>query len=131
MSNLCRFCGKELKNPQARFCPACGRQLVPPDASHPAGAKRHPPSPPPLCAQEQPHLVIRVPGQPLQEIALGKMSYTIGRRPDNDIVLPLKYVSGHHGRLERRETGQGAAWHFADLGSTNGTFVNGQRAQSA
>ena len=132
MSNLCRFCGKELKNPQARFCPACGRQLVPPDASHPegarpAGAKRYPPGPLPPCAQEQPHLVIRVPGQPLQEIALDKMSYTIGRRPDNDIVLPLKYVSGHHGRLERR----GTAWHFTDLGSTNGTFANGQRAQSA
>ena len=29
MSKFCRFCGKELRNPQARFCPACGRRLAP------------------------------------------------------------------------------------------------------
>ena len=122
MSSFCNFCGQELKNPNARFCPTCGRPLVPT-------------APPPLIpptggeegggVHEQPRLVIRVTGQPLQEAPLDRVALTIGRSPDNDIVLPPRYVSGHHGRLEQRDT----AWHYLDLGSTNGTFVNGQRVQ--
>jgi len=114
MPRFCRFCGKELKNPQARFCPACGRQLTPT-------------GPPGKGAPEHPRLVIRVPGQPLQEVPLDRPTLTIGRKPDNDIVLPLDYVSGHHGVLSRR----GTLWHYVDQGSTNGTFVNGRRVQSA
>ena len=114
MPRFCRFCGKALKNPQARFCPACGRRLAP------AG-------PPDKEAREQPRLVIRIPGQPLRETPLDRPAFTIGRKPDNDIVLSPNYISGHHGRLERR----GTLWHYVDLGSANGTFVNGQRVPSA
>ncbi len=113
-SRFCRFCGQELKKPDARFCPACGHQLAPT-------------GPLDTGAQERPRFVIRVPGQPLWEVPLDQVALTIGRKPDNDIVLPPNYVSGYHGRLERR----GMVWHYVDLGSTNGTFVNGQRAQSA
>ena len=114
MPRFCHFCGKELKNPQAHFCPECGCQL--------------PPAAPPAAGDgKQPRLVIRTPGQPLREVPLDQPTFTIGRHPDNDIVLPPTYVSGHHGRLER----QGAEWHYVDLGSTNGTFVNGQRVQGA
>ncbi|MGB9890203.1 MAG: FHA domain-containing protein, partial [Anaerolineae bacterium] len=56
-------------------------------------------------------------------MVLNRPTFTIGRRADNDIVLPLEYVSGHHGRLEQR----GAVWFYTDLGSTNGTFHNGRR----
>ena len=114
MSRFCRFCRKELKNPQARFCPACGRQLAPT-------------GPPDAGTQEQSRLVIRAPGQPLREVDLDQAAFAIGRKADNDVVLSLDYVSGHHGRLEQRTT----AWHYLDLGSLNGTFVNGQRVQSA
>jgi len=113
MARFCHHCGKELENPNARSCPQCGRQLA--SAAQPATGD-----------SGRPRLEIRTPGQPPREVSLDLATFTIGRKPDNDITLPPTYVSGHHGRLERR----GTAWHYVDLGSTNGTFVNGQRVQS-
>ncbi len=126
-SRTCPFCNHEIKNPQARFCSTCGKPLAP--------SPEHPPSFPPSGATpaaapppaEVPRLLISVPGQPVQEVPLTRPLITIGRYPDNDVVLPLDYVSGHHGRLEQR----GTAWIYTDLNSTNGTFVNGKKVQSA
>jgi len=49
----------------------------------------------------------------------------LGRSPDNDVILRDPATSGHHARLERRDD------HFwiVDLGSTNGTLVNGEPIQ--
>ena len=52
---------------------------------------------------------------------------TFGRAPDNDVVLDNDTVSSHHATLE--STPQGLS--LTDLGSTNGTFVNGTRVQQA
>lgn len=49
----------------------------------------------------------------------------IGRREDNDLVLGFGYISGHHARMELRD----GVWHIVDLGSTNGTRVNGEPAE--
>ena len=48
---------------------------------------------------------------------------TIGRARDNDLVLDDGKVSRHHGRLLPRH----GALVFTDLGSTNGSWVNGIR----
>lgn len=48
---------------------------------------------------------------------------TIGRAPDNDIVLDDPQVSRHHAQVVRR----GDEISVEDLGSTNGTLVNGVR----
>ena len=47
----------------------------------------------------------------------------IGRGDYNDIVLGDPSVSTMHAKLQRRE----AVWILTDLGSTNGTFVEGER----
>ncbi len=48
-------------------------------------------------------------------------SLTIGRAADNDLVLPDGRVSRHHARL----TGRRGTLVYSDLGSTNGSKVNG------
>ena len=52
------------------------------------------------------------------------MPATIGRSADNQIALAGDdFASGHHARVESARDG---VW-VIDLGSTNGTFVNGER----
>jgi hypothetical protein len=46
----------------------------------------------------------------------------IGAGDDNDIVLGDRFVSAHHARLRW----DGDHWLIEDLGSTNGTHVNGE-----
>ncbi|MGH7903344.1 MAG: FHA domain-containing protein, partial [Candidatus Dormibacteraceae bacterium] len=49
----------------------------------------------------------------------------LSRAPDNELILRDPATSGHHARVERR----GDRYHVIDLGSTNGTLVNGQPVQ--
>lgn len=59
---------------------------------------------------------------------------TIGRAPDNDIVLSGEpTVSRHHAELASEAAGEGDAeptWSLRDLGSSNGTHVNGERLRA-
>jgi len=45
---------------------------------------------------------------------------TIGRRPDNALVIADSFVSAQHAEI----VFEGGSWWVTDLGSTNGTFVN-------
>ena len=55
-------------------------------------------------------------------VALPDQMVSIGRAPDNEVVVGDPATSGHHGRIEMRS---GSFW-ISDLGSTNGTLVNGE-----
>lgn len=72
-------------------------------------------------------LIVRRGPQPNQVYELNKGIITIGRDITNDIVINDPEVSRHHARL----TQTGAGYTLEDLGSTNGTFVNGQRLTGA
>jgi hypothetical protein len=48
---------------------------------------------------------------------------TVGRAQDSDLQLQEQGISRRHARLQHGPQG----WTITDLGSTNGTFVNGRR----
>lgn len=51
---------------------------------------------------------------------------SIGRDVNNAIVVDDSFVSAEHALL----TFRGRAWYVEDRGSTNGTWVNGQRVET-
>lgn len=72
-------------------------------------------------------LVVRRGPQPNQTYELTKDIITVGRDITNDIVMNDPESSRHHMRLTRGAGG----YTLEDLGSTNGTFINGQRLTGA
>ena len=69
-----------------------------------------------------PKLVLSLDGVVLREINLSKERTTIGRRSHNDVVIDNLAVSGEHAVIFT----SGSDTYLEDLGSTNGTTVNGQ-----
>jgi len=61
-----------------------------------------------------------------QEHRLSVQAAVIGRAVDCDVVVASKSVSRQHTRLCR----EGRRWLVEDLGSTNGTYLNGERVIS-
>jgi predicted component of type VI protein secretion system len=70
-----------------------------------------------------PKLLLKAHGAVLKEIKLDKSRLTIGRKPDNDIVLDDQSASGHHVRIIQIQS----VFFIEDAGSSNGTFVNGKK----
>ena len=67
-------------------------------------------------------LILSMDGLVLKEIQLSKERTTIGRKPHNDIQIDNLAVSGEHAVIVTIL----ADSFLEDLGSTNGTFVNGK-----
>jgi Protein of unknown function (DUF3662)/FHA domain len=64
-------------------------------------------------------------GQPKDRISITDPPITIGRLSSNDVVLSDPNVSRRHAELRLSD----GRWVVADLGSTNGTLVNGKVAR--
>jgi hypothetical protein len=67
-------------------------------------------------------LVLSLDGVVLREVNLSKERTTLGRRSHNDVVIDNLAVSGEHAVIFQ----SGSDSYLEDLGSTNGTTVNGQ-----
>jgi ABC transport system ATP-binding/permease protein len=89
------------------------------DGAPGGAAQAGPPVPKPRSSMErQPSAVLRLPTTLLR----------IGRAQDNQVVIADLSVSRYHAELRRNPRG---GYTIVDLGSHNGTFVNGQRVESA
>ena len=67
------------------------------------------------------------PGGPPHRIVLEQMPFRIGRHPSANYIIYSRQVSKEHTEIVRA----GKDFRIRDLGSTNGTFVNGQRIREA
>jgi pSer/pThr/pTyr-binding forkhead associated (FHA) protein len=120
--------------------PARGRRSVPPvTAPQPptgAGARLSDtlmgmpqPLPSPSVTPTQPQaaplasLLVRSGAMKGRRLAVKVPVVNIGRADFNDIVISDPSVSTSHAKLQRRDD----IWMLSDLGSTNGTFVEGER----
>ena len=107
--------------------PAALREPGPP--REPAPSREHAPRhaaarPPVQPAQSvQPDLLPSVDRKPTARMPLPAKAMRIGRTPDNDLVLSDLNVSRNHAELRKSRSG---SYEIVDLGSHNGTFVNGQ-----
>jgi hypothetical protein len=110
---IVRTASRDLRLPQESFILAPSRE---------GGVA---PSPPPVRSGR----LIVVKSPELDEGAdfeLNSSQLTIGRGGQNDIALPGdEYASARHARFEPRQDG---VW-VQDLGSTNGTYLNGARLE--
>ncbi|MCL4295365.1 MAG: FHA domain-containing protein [Anaerolineae bacterium] len=109
---LCPYCKQELPSATETACPHCGlpirrrkrqRQIT----THGGALAK---------------VVVHLPGEADKEFFLSKPIITLGRHADNVIQINSPIVSNEHARIEYTSNGH----TLTDLGSTNGTRVNGQ-----
>ena len=115
--------------PQA---PAAPRAPAPPAAAAPPPATPRAPAPatmPPTAgaagATPLAKFVVRSGGLKGQRLIVKVPIVNIGRAEYCDLVIPDDSVSSQHAKLTRRE----GVWVLTDLGSTNGTLVDGERVE--
>jgi len=120
---IVRTVGRDARPSQESFVirPAAPPDSVPvpaPAAQEPAPPQ--PSGPPRLVVERSPVL------QPGVELELDSTSFTVGRSFENDVAIDGdEFASARHLRIEPRRDG---VW-VQDLGSTNGTYVNGERIE--
>jgi RsiW-degrading membrane proteinase PrsW (M82 family) len=109
---LCPVC-ESPQRPGAKFCARCGANLRLPRAEN---------------LDARPHLVALTPaGKERIACILNRDEILVGRTLNNGFVVEHPSVSKRHARL----VAEAAAFAVHDLGSANGTFINGRRIKTA
>jgi pSer/pThr/pTyr-binding forkhead associated (FHA) protein len=94
----------------------------------PAGAAPSHDAEPVEARVAQPPLIIVEGGGGLREGAAFAVdgTMTIGRSPQADVHIDDQFASARHARIYERE----GLYYVEDMGSTNGTYLNGRRLRS-
>lgn len=74
-----------------------------------------------------PKLLLKFDQAVIKEIPVEKDVLTVGRKPENDIIIDNPTVSGQHCKIFI----QGGTYFVEDLNSTNGTYVNDKKIMTA
>ncbi|MCA1633433.1 MAG: SpoIIE family protein phosphatase [Acidobacteria bacterium] len=74
-----------------------------------------------------PELVVNYPDHAPDVFPLGRLRITIGRSARNDLCLADPFASRVHAEVRR----EGDQYFLQDLGSANGTYYNGARAEAS
>src|SRR5688572_21181017 len=72
----------------------------------------------------EPYFTLELDGQEVRRFALERARTSIGRSRDSEIQIAVRGVSRSHAIVMRDKQGKCT---LRDLGSANGTYVNGQR----
>jgi len=86
-----------------------------------------PPSKPLPAGQPRRLLKVYEGGELRFEKAIEHVPFSLGRSSDNDLILNKAGVSRYHASIN----GDGVRFTFEDMGSRNGSFVNGEKVKSA
>ncbi len=125
----CPACGTSLEDSNVSACPACGVRLegatesfapVPEGSEETGGAARE-------WAVSGPVLVVRKGPDVGERFFVDRSRLTVGRDPECDIFLNDITVSRGHSVLEFKA----GEVSVSDVGSLNGTYVNGVRVDRA
>lgn len=82
--------------------------------------------PAPGVVEVPPALHLVAPDGRRTPLARHGRALTLGRGPEADVVVPDPVVSGRHAAL----VAAGGRWRVEDLGSRNGTWLNGRRLEA-
>jgi hypothetical protein len=115
----CPQCGSE-NDADANFCSVCGHELD--DAPRTETHEATPPEPDEMLAL----VVTRGPNSGSRYGVSGAVT-TLGRHPDSDVLLDDVTVSRRHAEIRRVADG----YEVADVGSLNGTYLDGERIERA
>lgn len=119
-SIFCNQCGHE-NPPGSRFCSSCGAELQAHHEQHTEGLDVSPEADGQSAGVA--FLVVTAGHRAGTRFPVDGDRATVGRHPDSDVFLDDITVSRRHVELSATQTG----YTLNDVGSLNGTYVNGQR----
>lgn len=124
----CPACGSTVDEPYPPECPSCGARLAGATESFaPVGVVEESAESPVAEALTGPVLIVRKGPDVGERFFIDRARLTIGRDPECDIFLNDVTVSRSHAVLELA----GPEVSIEDVGSLNGTYVNGVRVDKA